>query len=34
VAQAFREVVKRERITKRHSALRRALAKAPELALS
>lgn len=31
VAQAFHEVVKRERITKRHSALRRALAKAPEL---
>ena len=31
LAQAFREIVKRERITKRHSALRRALAKAPEL---
>ena len=31
VAQAFREVVKRERITKRHSALRRALGKAPAL---
>jgi hypothetical protein len=31
VAQAFREVVKRERITRRHSALRRALAKAPQL---
>jgi hypothetical protein len=32
VAQAFQEIVKRERITKRHSALRRALTKAPELA--
>ena len=32
LAQAVSEVVKRERITKRHSALRRALAKAPELA--
>ena len=31
VAQAFREVVKRERVTKRHSALRRALGKAPAL---
>ena len=31
LAQAFRAVVKRERITKRHSALRRALAKAPDL---
>jgi hypothetical protein len=31
LAQAFREIVKRERITKRHSALRRALAKAPGL---
>ena len=31
LAQAFHEIVKRERITKRHSALRRALAKAPEL---
>ena len=31
VAQAFREIVKRERITRRHSALRRALAKAPGL---
>jgi hypothetical protein len=31
LVQAFREIVKRERITKRHSALRRALAKAPEL---
>jgi HEAT repeat protein len=31
LAQAFREIVKRERITKRHSALRRALGKAPEL---
>ena len=31
VAQAFREIVKRERITGRHSALRRALAKAPGL---
>jgi hypothetical protein len=31
LARAFREVVKRERLTKRHSALRRALAKAPEL---
>jgi hypothetical protein len=32
LAQAFREIVKRERVTKRHSALRRALAKAPGLA--
>jgi hypothetical protein len=32
LAQAFREIVKRERITKRHSALRRALGKAPGLA--
>jgi hypothetical protein len=32
VAQAFHEIVKRQRITKRHSALRRALAKAPGLA--
>jgi HEAT repeat protein len=31
LAQAFREIVKRERVTKRHSALRRALAKAPGL---
>ena len=31
LAQAFHEIVKRERLTKRHSALRRALAKAPEL---
>ena len=31
LAHAFREIVKRERITKKHSALRRALAKAPEL---
>jgi HEAT repeat protein len=31
LGQAFHEIVKRERITKRHSALRRALAKAPEL---
>jgi hypothetical protein len=31
LAQAFREIVKRERITKRHSALRRALARAPEI---
>ena len=31
LAHAFREIVKRERITKRHSALRRALAKAPGL---
>jgi hypothetical protein len=31
LAQAFREIVRRERITKRHSALRRALAKAPGL---
>jgi hypothetical protein len=31
LAQAFREVVKRERITKKHSALRRALGKAPAL---
>jgi HEAT repeat protein len=31
LTQAFHEIVKRERITKRHSALRRALAKAPEL---
>lgn len=31
LAQAFREIVKRERITKRHSALRRALGKAPGL---
>ena len=31
LAQAFHEIVKRERITKRHSALRRALAKAPGL---
>jgi hypothetical protein len=31
LAQAFREIVKRERVTKRHSSLRRALAKAPEL---
>lgn len=31
IAQAFHEIVKRERITRRHSALRRALAKAPEL---
>jgi hypothetical protein len=32
LAQAFHAIVKRERITKRHSALRRALAKAPGLA--
>jgi hypothetical protein len=32
LARAFREVVKRERLTKRHSALRRALGKAPDLA--
>ena len=32
LAQAFHEIAKRERITKRHSALRRALAKAPGLA--
>jgi hypothetical protein len=31
LAQAFHEIVRRERITKRHSALRRALAKAPGL---
>lgn len=31
VAQAFREIVKRERLTKKHSALRRALSKAPDL---
>ena len=31
LAQAFQEIVKRERITARHSALRRALAKAPAL---
>lgn len=31
LAQAFHEIVKRERLTKRHSALRRALAKAPGL---
>jgi len=31
LAQAFHEIVKRERITKRHSALRRALVKAPGL---
>ena len=31
IARAFQEIVKRQRITKRHSALRRALAKAPEL---
>ncbi len=31
LGQAFHEIVKRERITRRHSALRRALAKAPEL---
>jgi hypothetical protein len=31
LAQAFHEIVKRERITKRHSALRRALAKSPGL---
>ena len=31
LAQAFREIVKRERITKRQSALSRALAKAPGL---
>ena len=31
LAQAFHEIVKRERLTKRHSSLRRALAKAPEL---
>jgi hypothetical protein len=31
VAQAFREIVKRERLTKKHSALRRALGKAPAL---
>jgi hypothetical protein len=31
IVQAFQAIVKRERITKRHSALRRALAKAPEL---
>lgn len=29
LAQAFHEIVKRERMTKRHSALRRALARAP-----
>ena len=32
LAQAFHEIVTRERITKRHSAWRRALAKAPGLA--
>jgi hypothetical protein len=32
LAQAFHEIVKRERITKRHSALRRALARAPGIA--
>jgi hypothetical protein len=31
LAQAFHEIVKRQRLTKRHSTLRRALAKAPEL---
>ncbi len=31
LGQAFHEIVKRERITRRHSALRRALARAPEL---
>jgi HEAT repeat protein len=31
LTHAFHEIVKRERITKRHSALRRALAKAPGL---
>jgi len=31
LAQAFHEIVKRERITKRHSALRRALARAPAI---
>jgi hypothetical protein len=32
LAQAFHEIVKRERMTKRHSALRRALARAPRIA--
>ena len=31
LAQAFHEIVRRERITRRHSALRRALVRAPEL---
>ena len=31
LAQAFHEIVKRERLTRRHSTLRRALARAPEL---
>lgn len=31
LAQAFHEIVKRERMTKRHSALRRALARAPQI---
>jgi hypothetical protein len=31
LAQTFHEVVKRERLTKRHAALRRALAKAPDV---
>ncbi len=31
LAQAFHEIVRRERITKRHSAFRRALARAPEI---
>ena len=31
LAQAFHELVKRERLIKRHSSLRRALAKAPDL---
>ena len=31
VTQALREIVKRERLTRRHSAVRRALAKAPDL---
>jgi hypothetical protein len=31
VARAFRDVVKRERLTRKHSALRRALGKAPAL---
>jgi hypothetical protein len=34
VARAFREVVKRERLTRKHSALRRALGKAPALEAS
>jgi hypothetical protein len=31
LAQAFHEIVRRERLTKRHSAVRRALARAPEI---